>query len=85
MSEGSGEAILFCELAVTDVFLPWTWNWYKPPETCKLNAQFRSECSNRKNEPAFLDFPLFLGIFQWDKPTKRFPFNAEPRGGLRPA
>ena len=26
----------------------------------------------------FLDFPLFLGIFQWDEPTKRVPFTAEP-------
>ena len=25
-----------------------------------------------------LDFPLFLGIFQWDEPTKRVPFTAEP-------
>ena len=24
-----------------------------------------------------LDFPLFLGIFQWDEPTKRVPFTAE--------
>ena len=34
--------------------------------------------SNRGNETTFLDFPLFLGIFQWDEPTKRVPFNAEP-------
>ena len=34
--------------------------------------------SNRENEPTFLDFPLFLGIFQWDEPTKRVPFTAEP-------
>ena len=27
--------------------------------------------SNRENGPTFLDFPLFLGIFQWDEPTKR--------------
>ena len=26
----------------------------------------------------FLDFPLFLGIFQWDEPTKCVPFTAEP-------
>ena len=26
----------------------------------------------------FSDFPLFLGIFQWDEPTKRVPFTAEP-------
>ena len=25
-----------------------------------------------------LDFPLFLGIFQWDELTKRVPFTAEP-------
>ena len=30
------------------------------------------------NGPTFLDFPLFLGIFQWDEPTKRVPFTAEP-------
>ena len=31
--------------------------------------------SNRENGPTFLDFPLFLGIFQWDEPTKRVPFT----------
>ena len=36
------------------------------------------ENSNRENGPTFLDFPLFLGIFQWDEPTKRVPFTAEP-------
>ena len=34
--------------------------------------------SNRENGTIFLDFPLFLGIFQWDEPTKRVPFTAEP-------
>ena len=34
--------------------------------------------SNRENGTTFLDFPLFLGIFQWDAPTKRVPFTAEP-------
>ena len=34
--------------------------------------------SNRENKPTFLDFPLFLGIFQWDELTKRVPFTAEP-------
>ena len=29
------------------------------------------------NQPTFLDFPLFLGIFQWDEPTKRVLFIAE--------
>ena len=33
--------------------------------------------SNRENGPTFLDFPLFLGIFQWDEPTKRVLFTAE--------
>ena len=33
--------------------------------------------SNRENGTTFLDFPLFLGIFQWDEPTKRIPFTAE--------
>ena len=33
--------------------------------------------SNRENGPTFLDFPFFLGIFQWDEPTKRVPFTAE--------
>ena len=34
--------------------------------------------TNRENGTTFLDFPLFLGIFQWDEPTKRVPFTAEP-------
>ena len=34
--------------------------------------------SNRGNGTTFLDFPLFLGIFQWVEPTKRVPFTAEP-------
>ena len=34
--------------------------------------------SNRENGTTFLDFPLFLGIFQWDEPTKRVSFTAEP-------
>ena len=34
--------------------------------------------SNRENGTTFLDFPLFLGIFQWDEPTKRVRFTAEP-------
>ena len=34
--------------------------------------------SNQENGTTFLDFPLFLGIFQWDEPTKRVPFTAEP-------
>ena len=34
--------------------------------------------SNRENGTTFLDFPLFLGIFQWDEPTKRVPFTASP-------
>ena len=33
--------------------------------------------SNRENGTTFLDFPLFLGIFQWDEPTKRVPLTAE--------
>ena len=34
--------------------------------------------SNRENGTTFLDFPLFLGILQWDEPTKRVPFTDEP-------
>ena len=34
--------------------------------------------SNRENGTTFLDFLLFLGIFQWDEPTKRVPFTPEP-------
>ena len=34
--------------------------------------------SNRENGTTFLDFPLFLGIFQWDEPTKRVPFTSQP-------
>ena len=44
----------------------------------KWNTNFRLEHSVRKNRTTFLDFPLFLGIFQWDEPTKRVPFTAEP-------
>ena len=33
--------------------------------------------SNRENGTTFIGFPLFLGIFQWDEPTKRVPFTAE--------
>ena len=33
--------------------------------------------STRENGTTFLDFPLFLGIFQWDEPTKCVPFTAE--------
>ena len=36
------------------------------------------ENSARENSPIFLDFPLFLGIFHWEEPTKRVPFTAEP-------
>ena len=34
--------------------------------------------SNRGNGTTFSDFPLFLGIFQWDEPTKLVPFTVEP-------
>ena len=61
------------------IFLPWTWNWYKPRGTCNWNAKFRSKLSNREKGPTFLDFPLFLGIFQWDEPIKRFPFTGKPK------
>ena len=33
--------------------------------------------SNRGNGTTFLDFPLFLEIFQRDEPTKRVPFTAQ--------
>ena len=56
---------------------PWTWNWYKLQETSmEHDIPFRN--SNRENGTTFLDFLLFLGIFQWDEPTKRVPFTAEP-------
>ena len=45
--------------------------------TRNVNGTRHSD-SNRENGPTFLDFPLFLGIFQWDEPTKRVPFTAEP-------
>ena len=35
--------------------------------------------SDRENGATFLDFPLFLGIFQWDEPTKRASFTAGPK------
>ena len=34
--------------------------------------------SNRENGTTFLDFPLFLGMFQLNESTKRVPFTAEP-------
>ena len=34
--------------------------------------------SNRENGTTCLNFPLFLGILQWDELTKRVPFTAEP-------
>ena len=34
--------------------------------------------SSRENGPTFLDFPIFLGIFEWDELTKRVPFTPEP-------
>ena len=33
--------------------------------------------SNRENGATFLDFPLFLGIFQWEETMKCVPFTAE--------
>ena len=58
------------------IFLPWTWNWYKLRETCNGTRNSVRKYSNRENGPTFLEFPLFLGIFQWDEPTKRVPFTA---------
>ena len=46
-------------------------------EKRKWNTTFRSEIPTGKTGPPFR-FPLFLGIFQWDEPTKRVPFTAEP-------
>ena len=42
------------------------------------NTKFRLEIPTRENGPTFLDFPLFLGIFQWDELTKCVPFTTEP-------
>ena len=56
---------------------PWTWNWYKLQET-SMEHDIPFGNSNRENGTTFLDSPLFLGIFQWDEPTKRVPFTAEP-------
>ena len=47
------------------------WNWL-------IEHDIPFGNSNRENGPTFLDFPLFLGIFQWNEPTKRVPFTAEP-------
>ena len=44
-------------------------------EKREWNTTFRSEIPTGKTGPPF---PLFLGIFQWDEPTKRVPFTAEP-------
>ena len=43
-----------------------------------MEHDFPFRNSNRENGTTFLDFPLFLGIFQWEEPTKRVPFTAEP-------
>ena len=56
---------------------PWTWNWYELQET-SMEHDIPFGNSSRENGTTFLDFPLFLGIFQWDEPTKRVPFTAEP-------
>ena len=61
------------------LFLPWTWNWYKIRETCKWNVKFRSELSSRGKRAYLFRFSIFLGIFQWDEPKKRFPLTAEPK------
>ena len=58
------------------IFLPWTWNWYKLRETCEWNTKFRSEIPTGKSRPPFQIFHFFLGIFQWDEPMKRVPFTA---------
>ena len=44
-----------------------------------MDTKFRSESSNGESGPTSLDFPLFQGFFQWNEPTKRFPFTAEPK------
>ena len=41
----------------------WTWNWYKLQET-SMEHDIPFGNSNRENGTTFLDFPLFLGIFQ---------------------
>ena len=49
--------------------------------TRKVNGtrhSVRKFLPGKLNELTFLDFPLFLGIFLWDEPTKRVPFTAEP-------
>ena len=56
---------------------PWTWNCYKLQET-SMEHDILFGNSNRENGTTFFDFPLFLGIFQWNEPTKRVPFAAEP-------
>ena len=55
---------------------PWTWNWYKLQET-SMEHDIPFGNSNRENGTTFSDFPLFLGVFQWDEPTKRVPFTPE--------
>ena len=39
--------------------------------------------SNRENGTTFLDFPLFVGIFQWDEPTKRVPILTKWKAPLQ--
>ena len=44
------------------IFLSWTWNWYKLRETCKWNTKFRSEIPTGK--PAHLfRLSTFFGNF----------------------
>ena len=56
---------------------------YDQMEQLFTNRKFHF-CYHRNFRVSFLngkrpDFPLFLGIFQWDEPTKRVPFTAEPK------
>ena len=44
-----------------------------------MGQEIPFETFQPENGPTFIDFPLFQGIFQWEEPTKRFPFTAEPK------
>lgn len=48
-------------------------------ETGIMKVRETFKWNNRGKGPTFLDFPLFPGTSQWDEPTKRLPFTAQPK------
>ena len=79
MSEGPREAIFVLRTGRDSFFCrgPGTGIKYEK----RVNGTWNSvrNFPAGENGPTFLDFQLFLGIFQWDEPKKRFPLTAEPK------